>query len=288
MGTEFNRDNLFLFINEPRTMADYEIEYRGERLELRDKKGFVKRSDVYPTNNIHTVIARKDIFFDGRKLYNALDTFDIFGENVYYEIELRKNNKLAATLFPRVQDNENMGGFIPSPDIKKDLSRDIYTHVSAHAISADQEWSEPEEVTIGIGQQFFINDYVAILEDVQRVQTILGQPVRDNDIAVQARVKIQGERDEYFAEPIFLIEDQKSARSLPVEVSDLGVSLGLMNIHPETGTFTFAMSTRQKDWVVIKAKEFPLINVLWLGTGVLMIGFVVALVRRFKDHMRGA
>jgi cytochrome c-type biogenesis protein CcmF len=132
-----------------------------------------------------------------------------------------------------------------------------------------------------MGQQFFVNDYVAVLEDVLRIDTIMGTPLRDNDIAVQAKIKIQGEHEEYLAEPIFLIEDQKSARALPVEVNDLGVSLGLMNIHPETNTFTIAMSTRQKNWVVIKAKEFPLINVLWLGTGVLMVGFVIALVRRF-------
>jgi len=41
---------------------------------------------------------------------------------------------------------------------------------------------------------------------------------------------------------------------------------------------------RQKDWVVIKALEKPYINVLWLGTGILMIGFCVALWRRVKDY----
>jgi cytochrome c-type biogenesis protein CcmF len=30
----------------------------------------------------------------------------------------------------------------------------------------------------------------------------------------------------------------------------------------------------------------PLINVLWLGTGVLMVGFTVAMVRRFKDFRK--
>lgn len=289
LGTEFNRDNLFLFINEPRTMADYEIEYRGERIELRNKKGYVKKSDVFPTVNKHVVIARKDLFFNGKKMYNALDTFEIYGENTYYEIELRKNDKLAATLFPRVQVNESMGGFIASPDIKKDPSRDIYTHVSGYP-NPDEgpEWSKPEEFTVAIGEKFFVNDYVAVLESVQRVDSIMGTPMRPNDIGVQARIKFQGEREEYIAEPIFLIEDQKSARMLPVEVNDLGVSIGLLNIHPQTNTFTLTTSTRQKDWVVIKAKEFPLINVLWLGTGVLMIGFIVALVRRFKDYRREA
>jgi len=288
-GTEFNRDNLFLFINEPRAMADYEIEYRGERFELRDKKGYVKKSDVIPTFNEHVVIARKDIFSDGKKLYNALDTFRIFGENTYYEIEFRKNNKLTATLFPRVQQNEAMGGFTPSPDIRKEAGRDIYTHISAYANPAEEpDWSQQEEVTVPIGQQFFVNDYVAVLEDVHRIDKIPGYELKPEDVAVQAVVKVQGEREEYTAEPVFLIEGQKEVRVMPIEINDLGVKLVLLNIHPETNTFTLGITTRQKDWVVIKAKEFPLINVLWLGTGVLIVGFVIALIRRFRDYLKGA
>lgn len=289
LGTEFNRDNLFLFINEPRVMADYQIEYRGERLELRNKSGFVKKNDVLPTFKTDVVVAKKDVYFDGRKLYNKLDTFEIYPENTYYEIELRKNDRLAATLFPRVQVNDRMGGFIASPDIKKDARRDIYTHVSGYPNPEEPvDWSAQEDVKVSIGGKFFVNDYVAELEDVHTIDSIFGTKVAAEDIAVQARVKIQGEREEYIAEPIFLIENRQEVRVMPVEINDLGVKLVLMNIHPETNSFTFGVTTRQKDWVVIKAKEFPLINVLWMGTGILMIGFFVALVRRFKDYLREA
>jgi len=42
-------------------------------------------------------------------------------------------------------------------------------------------------------------------------------------------------------------------------------------------------AARQKDWVVIKAMEKPLINILWIGTGLLAIGFAMAMVRRFRE-----
>jgi cytochrome c-type biogenesis protein CcmF len=141
---------------------------------------------------------------------------------------------------------------------------------------------------VGIGQQFFVNDYVAVLDDVRRIEAIPGYKLMPEDVAVQAKIKVQGEHDDYFAEPVFLIEDKTEVKVMPIEINDLGVKLVLLNIHPETNTFTLGITTRQKDWVVIKAKEFPLINVLWLGTGVLMIGFCIALVRRFKDHLREA
>jgi cytochrome c-type biogenesis protein CcmF len=95
---------------------------------------------------------------------------------------------------------------------------------------------------------------------------------------------VQGEHEVYYAEPIFLIKDKTQVGRLPSEINDLGVMLTLLNIHPETNEFSLGINTRQKDWVVIKALEKPLINVLWIGTLVLMVGFTVAMVRRFKDY----
>ena len=283
LSTEFNRDNLLLFINEPRNMAGYEIEFLGERLEARNKSGFIKKNDVETTSDPYEVVAKRDILFEGQKLYAAKDTFEINPENTYYEIELRKGDEVAAVLYPRVQINEAMGGFIASPDISRGLSRDLYTHVSAPMNrEAEVEWSELEEVRVGLGEQFFVNDYVAVLESVTRIDNIQGVTLRGEDVAVQAQISVKGERDTHYADPIFLIKDQTQVGRIYSEISDLGVKITLLNIHPETNQFTLGLTTRQKDWVIIKAMEKPYINLLWLGTGILMVGFSVAMVRRFK------
>lgn len=285
LSTEFNRDNLLLFINEPRTMAGYDIEFLGERFEARNKNGYIKKGEVELTPDPYKVVAKRDIIYNEKKLYAAKDTFEIYPENTYYEIELRKGDEVEATLFPRVQINEAMGGFIASPDIGRGLTRDLYTHVSAPMNrEAEVEWSETEELNIKIGEQFFVNDYVAILEDVHRIDNIQGLTLNTSDVAVQGLISVKGERDTYFAEPIFLIKDQSQVGRISSEIGDLGIKITLLNIHPETGEFTLGLNTRQKDWVVIKAMEKPFINVLWLGTGVLMMGFFVAMTRRFKER----
>ena len=285
LGTEFNRDNLLLFVNEPRHMAGYDIEFLGERLEAKDKNGFVKKSDIEMTADPYQVVAKRDILFKGNKLYSAKDTFSIYPENTYYEIELRKGDEVATTLFPRVQINEAMGGFIASPDIKRSVSKDLYTHVSAPMNrEAEVEWSEMEEVETKIGEQFFVNDYVAVLESVQRIDQIQGLTLDPEDVAVRATISVKGERDTYYAEPVFLIKDQSQVGRISSEISDLGIKITLLNIHPETNSFSLGLNSRQKDWVIIKALEKPYINLLWLGTGVIMIGFSVAMVRRFKER----
>ncbi len=283
-GTEFNRDNLLLFLNEPRTMADYTIEYRGERVEARHQSGYIKKNDIEFTADPYRVVAKKEILYRGKKLYNARDTFEINPENTFYEIELRKNKTVAAILYPRVQINPAMGGFIASPDISRNLKSDLYTHVSAPMdASAEVDWSKTEDVRIALGQQFFINDYVAVLEEVKRIDAVPGVELAGDDVAVKARIKIEGEYESFYSEPIFLIKDRTQVGRIPSEVNDLGIKVTLLNIHPESNEFSFAINTRQKDWVIIKALEKPYINVLWLGTGVLMVGFVLATMRRFKE-----
>jgi len=283
-GTEFNRDNLLLFINEPRTMAGYDIEFLGERLEPRHKSGFVKRSEVDPTDDPYKVVAKREIIFKNKKLFNAKDTFEIYPENIFYEIQLRRGEQVAASLFPRIQINPAMGGMLPSPDISHGITRDIYTHVSSSMNrETEPEWSKMEEVRVKIGKQFFVNDYVAVLEQVDRIEKIPGMTLSHEDVAVKARIRIDGEHESYYAEPLFLIRNRSEVGRIPFEVGELGVKITLLNIHPDTAEFTLGLSGRQKDWVIIKALEKPYINVLWLGTGLLMIGFTMAMIRRFRE-----
>jgi cytochrome c-type biogenesis protein CcmF len=112
-----------------------------------------------------------------------------------------------------------------------------------------------------------------------------GIPMTNDDVAVKATVRVKGERGEYIASPLFVIKDKMVGR-IPDEIKDLGLRLTLMNIHPESSTFTIGINTRQKDWVVIKALEKPYINILWIGTLVLMTGFGIAMTRRIREFRK--
>lgn len=281
---EFNRENLLLFINEPRTMAGYQIEFRGDRLEPRRKSGYVDPNDVEFTDDPYLVVAKRDIYFKGKRLYNARDTFEIFPENRYYEILLTGRQGKEHRLYPRIQDNPNMG-IAASPDIKRDLGKDLYAHVVDLNDPEKAEWSEMEEVRVQAQEQFFANDYVAALERVERIFRIGSVQLDSADVAVKAYIRVRGEYQDYFAEPIFLIRNRMVGR-IPYEVGDLGVQLTLLNIHPETGEFSIGINTRQKDYVILKAMEKPLINVLWIGTLTLMAGFGIAMFRRFREFTK--
>jgi len=281
---EFNRDNLLLFIHEPRTMWGFDIEYLGERLEPRYHTGFIRKSDIHQTADKNLVIAKRDMKI-GSKAYQANDTIRVQGENTFYEIELRRGNK-KYQLFPRAQINPEMGGLLASPDIYRSVTADLYTHVSSVMDPSEgEEWSKLEELRVKQSQEFFANDYVGVLESVDRIYNVFGIELTDQDVAVKAKIRLQGEKGDYIAEPVFLIRDKMVGR-IPDDVSDLGIRVTLMNIHPETNEFSIGLNTRQKDWVVIKAMEKPYINVLWIGTLVLMVGFGMAMSRRIREFKK--
>jgi cytochrome c-type biogenesis protein CcmF len=280
-GDEFNRDNLLLFINEPRTMAGYSIEYKGERLEPRGKFGYVNPNDVANTEDPYRVVAKRDIVYKDKKLFNAKDTFEIYPENKYYEVQLVGGDGKKHVLYPRVQENRTMGVAV-SPDIKRDLSADLYAHVTSLSDPKEEEWGAMEENRVGLHQEFFANDYVCTVENVERVFQVSGTKLDSSDVAVKATIHVKGEYQEYTAEPVFIIHNRMVGR-IPEEIRDLGVRLTLLNIHPENNQFTIGVTTRQKDWIILKALEKPWINVLWMGTLVLMFGFGIAITRRYRE-----
>jgi cytochrome c-type biogenesis protein CcmF len=280
---EFNRENLLLFVHEPRTMAGYDIEYLGERVEPRDKRGYVSKNDIEYTNDKYKVIAKRDIFSGKEKLFSAGETFEIYNENTYYEIEFRKDGKHEFTLLPRVQINEKMGN-VASPDISHDATLDLYAHVSAPMTEeAKEDWSEREEIRVKRGKDFFANDYVGTVEQMTRVYELGGEKLDSSFIAVKASIRIKGERKEYVTEPIIVYGSNARGGIIPDVITDLGLKISVLNVHPETDEISLGIQSRQKDWVVIKALEKPFVNVLWLGTLVLMTGFGVAMTRRFRE-----
>ncbi|MEO0553768.1 MAG: cytochrome c biogenesis protein CcsA [Bacteroidota bacterium] len=283
LDEEFNRENLLLFLNEPKTMANYQIKYKGERLEPIDSDGLIHKNDVDKID-AYTVVANKDVFFEGRQLYNINDTIVVHGENVYYEVELKAGNGKVYNLYPRIQDNPTMG-MAASPSIKRDLSRDLYAHVVSRLSREDVEWSKMKEFKISPRDTFFINDYVAKVDGLQRIFELDGVDLAEQDVAIKGYVTIEGEEQEYQANPVFLIKDGLVGR-IPDEVEDLGLKVTLMNIFPDEDKFVIGTNTRQKDWIILKAMEKPFINVLWVGAVVLMFGFGVAVVRRYSEFKK--
>lgn len=275
---EVNRDNLLLFINEPRQMEEYSMIYKGLR-KLTKEVGMVDQNKLLPTTNPLKVVRKSTDGYDTLRLINA--------ENSYFEIEYHKDGEKDFTLFPRVQINETMDMIVYSPGIHRTMTADMYTHVRTFP-DPDQEieWSEPKEQTVPIGSRFFINDYVATLDKMEPLKEIEGKPLAENDIAVKAVITVQGEYKDYTVEPVFIIRDKEFVGRVDETVNDLAFRISIQNILPQEGAVVLVTQTTQKEWIIMEAVKKPMINLLWTGTFLLVIGFSIAIYRRYTEFMK--
>ncbi|MEN7548641.1 cytochrome c biogenesis protein CcsA [Rapidithrix thailandica] len=282
---EMNRENLLIFRNEPRQMGEYTLTYKGPRAESEDIPGYFDRELLISTGIPYQAVLKDDIVLKGNTYAKRGDTIQVYNENTYYEIEYRKADGKVFTLYPRVQDNPQMGIAV-SPDILNFWSSDIYTHLTTMAVDDDEtHWSEPEHHEIAIGDTVIINDYFTILENVVRVDDPVQFDLTQGDFAVKARLRVLGLNQNYYIEPLYVIKDKRIG-TVPNTNRALGIRATFEKIDPESGKFSFSIETSQKDWIVIKAEEKPFINVLWIGTILMCIGFGIAMVRRFSESKR--
>jgi cytochrome c-type biogenesis protein CcmF len=285
-----NKENVLLWINQPERMDKYQMTYRGQRIEIRDVPGYVPRSWVTVLEgageklSFHG-IAQRDIVQNGKTYHQKGDTVALYPENVYYEVEYREPSGKVFSLYPRAQNNPKMG-LLVSPDIARNAGRDLYTFVSSVPDpNAENTWSKTENYSVAMRDTFFLNDYVAILDNVIKVDQVDGVALGPGDAAVEAQVRVLDKNGEYTLKPTFIIKDRMVAR--PAFVSDeLGVRIQLNQIDPQTGQFTFAVNTTQRDYIVMKAFEKPLINVLWIGTLLVALGFGISTVRRYREFSK--
>ena len=284
-GNKENKENVLLWLNQPERMDNYQVTYRGQRVEVRGVPGYVPRKDVSVIEGDFHGVAQRNIEQDGKLYYKKGDTLGLYPENVHYAVEYREPSGKIFTLFPRLQVNEKMG-VILSPDSRHTLDRDVYTYIATAPDPMEEaKWEKTETFSVAVKDTFFLNDYVAILDDVVRTNQIDGVDVGPTDAAVRANVRVLDKNGEHIISPAFIIKNRMVAH--PAEMSDeLGIRIQLNEINPQTGKFTFAVNRTQRDYVVMKALEKPLINILWIGTLIVLLGFGIATVRRYREFKK--
>ena len=282
-----NNDNVVIFLNDPKVMAGYKLLYKGEGVSAESVPGYIRKSLLRETQDPHYKVAIKPIVFEGKTYAEAEDTLYFrTPENTYHEVEYTEmKTGRQFTLFPRIQKNETMGRPVQSPSIKKQWDRDLYTFVQLQNDFEEEntEWSEKEIIRLdSVGQRFFINDYVAQYEGLERQFSNLGP----NDVAVRANIIVYAENGiQHLLQPIFSIKG--NIVDSPVEMNqEIASRISLERIIPETGSIEISIQTTQKDWIILQAIEKPQINILWIGTIIMIIGFIIATRRRYVEFIK--
>ena len=283
-STEMNTENVLLWSYQDQKMAEYDVSYNGKRLESPDYPGFLNLQQVFPSFEENTVIATDTIKWKGEVYFNPGDSIRVSGENMYYEVAYAEDGEHQFTLFPRAQNNPNMG-FIASPDISRQLTRDLYTHVASVPDPDGLKWSEEKEQRIQKDQPLIVNDYVGKIDSIKQIKFIPGVTLPKGSLAIKTYLSFELKNGKRIRlEPALIISSSGKSFST-IEIShDLGIKIRFAGLNPDNGVFSFFASETQKDYIILKVVEKPLINILWIGTIITVLGFGIAARRRFIEN----
>jgi cytochrome c-type biogenesis protein CcmF len=237
-------------------------------------------------------------------VYTVTYTGDSIAEpNRYYKIDYKKmdaNGKVTDefVLKPHVQINAQMG-LTSTPDTKHFLLHDLYTHITvipmaknaspdAQAASAhgdgndDKNYDPPIAHEVAIGDTIRFRDGYILLKALKKEIAIQNIPLTDSDVAIGAQLEVVSNNKNYTAEPVYMIKG-KNVFDFARTVDDAGLKLRLTKIIPEKSQVeitVYQQPENKKPWIVMRALDFPYINFLWVGTVLMIIGFLLSIFRR--------
>lgn len=245
--------------------------------------------------NLLLVKNKKTMFADG-KLRATFRNVSEEKPNKYFEVKydvLDENGQVrdSFVLKPNSQNNPKMG-LISNPDTRHFLTRDIFTHITYESSMEEQVEKEFENFktdTVSIGQSFPTSDGNRQLT-LKKIN-VLEAPGATQRLHLQAEVVVSNLGDTFMARPEFISEDQ--IRFKEAVINQAGVMVLFDRViqdpkDPKNMLFVISSATRKPimDYIILKAIEFPYINLLWLGTFVLIFGFTLSIIQRFKEFRR--
>jgi cytochrome c-type biogenesis protein CcmF len=215
--------------------------------------------------------------------------------NHYYRVqyeELNPNGEVIDrfVLLPNAQINPKMG-LIATPDTRHYAFSDLYTHVTQvmdkEASSGSKEWGPPEPLMLsGSGDTVMMRDGLLIFEGVTtELPGDLSAQLQDADVAVAAQVTWKTLKESYRLRPVYAIRKGAEFRFDDVQ-AEAGINLSFRRIHPDKKQIELAASVaapEPRDYIIMKALRFPMINLLWLGAVLTTLGLSMAVVVRHRE-----
>ena len=219
--------------------------------------------------------------------YVGDDSLDKRSQTRYYHIHFQdKKTDHEFDLYPNMLKNtKGQEGGSPNPDKYHYWNRDIFTYITGLSPRDEQnDTAQFKPQTLKVKDTAFYSRGYMILDSVVKNPNNDKYHFRSNDTALMARVTVVG-RDSmrYTAYPVIYVRDNEPHfLNDTVFAQDLALRFNKVTDgqHIELGT---KESGDMVPFIAIKVLSFPQINILWIGTIIMIIGFVMSLLWRRRQ-----
>jgi cytochrome c-type biogenesis protein CcmF len=209
--------------------------------------------------------------------------------NTYYQVNYKKLNKdgevdYEFNLYPNGQINPKFG-LVANPDTKHYWGHDVFTYVSSvPSGKAESKYINEKTHMVAPGDTIFTNNGYAILQGINSNTDANNIDMKNFQVLLGAELKVYTLDKVYDAMPLYGVKDN-SATSYEALVEEAKLKFKFVEVNPETKKITIVTSEKDTsgDFIIMKAIVFPMINFVWAGTIIMIIGFFLSILKRIKE-----
>jgi cytochrome c-type biogenesis protein CcmF len=212
----------------------------------------------------------------------------------YFKVAFIKKNDEGKTidsfvLEPKTQNNPKMG-LLAEPSTRHFIHKDIFTHVNYESsMDRKEPFSNFRVDTVG-----FFGPFITQTGKVVMTIDSINRSKDSSGLKIQLAIKAKRLGDSVWLRPEFLINEKTGSFDMkPAESNRFGIMAAILNLqiidpNPQAQNIRFVIQTGEKtpvwDYIVIQVIEFPWINLVWAGTIIMVVGFVLAVLNRIKKQ----
>ncbi len=217
----------------------------------------------------------------------ANDTFNTKERKRFFEVQFQsKSSSEHFSLYPDlIKNNKDMEGFAANPASKHYWYKDIFVYISSFQENNKADTATFHNQDIGIGDTIFYSNGFLVLHKVDKNPTELQSKFSPDEQAVFLDLEvISKEGKRYRANPGIALKGTE-LRNIPDTVISQSMVLAFNKVPTDAkGKFEIGIkeSAGITDLITLKVYEFPMINLLWIGVIITVLGFGMAVVQRVR------
>jgi cytochrome c-type biogenesis protein CcmF len=201
----------------------------------------------------------------------------------YYHLNFeRKDGGDRFTLTPNafVNYKGNMG-LMANPDAKHYLTYDIFTYItSLPDPTKNKDTASFTPVPARAGDTVYYSNGYLEITDLKATTQIPGVDFVSGDTASVATIRVTSKTGSIYTIRPVLIEKGGGVIMQPDSVMAESLVLQLQKVEGENIELGLKESKSVMEYVTLKAYKFPFINLLWLGTILMVLGFFMSMLNR--------
>jgi cytochrome c-type biogenesis protein CcmF len=218
--------------------------------------------------------------------YVNSDSMNKAGNITYFKINFQKKDGTREfNLYPNlIKTTKGQQGVSQNPDKYHYLNSDIFTYVTyTDKMEEDKDTSGFKRYPVAANDTVYYSKGYMVINKITPNPNNNKFHFTSSDTALMADITVYGnDSTHYNATPAFFVKNNMlHAIADTVFEQNLALSLNgvAANNKLELGV---KESNRLVPYVSLKVIEFPQINILWIGTLIMILGFIMSIVRRIK------